>query len=112
MGSDSGVPTYANPNLKPETSDNFEIGARWFSNALTIDGAVFYSNTNDYITTIYNRSDNAEKYENVAKAKTFGAELSLSYRISESGFEPYTVLTWLRRQYDDGAGFKTRQRLS
>lgn len=28
MGSDSGVPTYANPNLKPETSDNFEIGAR------------------------------------------------------------------------------------
>ena len=107
MGSDSGVPTYANPNLKPETSDNFEIGARWFSNASTIDGAVFYSNTNDYITTIYNRSDNAEKYENVAKAKTFGAELSLSYRISESGFEPYTVLTWLRRQYDDGAGFKT-----
>ena len=47
------------------------------------------------------------QYDNVAKAKTFGAELSLAYRIAETGFEPYTVLTWMRRQYDNGTGFKT-----
>lgn len=99
--------TKANPDLKPETSDNFEIGARWLSKALTADGAIFYSDTDDYIATVFKASSRSYQYDNVAKAKTFGAELSLAYRIAETGFEPYTVLTWMRRQYDNGTGFKT-----
>ena len=44
--------TYANPDLKPETSDNFEIGARWNSTGLSADLAIFYSTADDYIATL------------------------------------------------------------
>ena len=47
-----GELTYANPDLKPETSDNFEIGARYTNGILTVDGSIFYSQADDYITTI------------------------------------------------------------
>lgn len=99
--------TYANADLKPEESDNFEIGARWVSGALTADIAAFYSKADNYIDTLYNADLKAYRYENVAQAETFGAELSASVRLGASGFEPYAVLTWTRRQYDDGQGFST-----
>ena len=106
MGHGSST-TYANPDLKPETSDNFEIGARWLSKALTVDATVYYTETDDYITTIYKTAKKGYQYDNVAKAKSFGAEFSVAYRVGMTGFEPYTTLTWMRRQYDDGAGFTT-----
>lgn len=106
MGQSSSI-TYANPNLKPETSNNFEVGARWNTARLTTDFAIFYSDADDYIATLYNVSKKAYQYTNVASAKTFGAELTAAYKILETGFEPYASLTWIRRQFDDGQGFKT-----
>ena len=70
--------TYANPDLKPETSDNFEIGARWNSTGLSADLAIFYSTADDYIATLYNAQKRGYQYNNVAEAKTFGVELTLS----------------------------------
>ena len=37
MGTGSASTTLANPDLKPETSDNFEIGARWYKHGVTLD---------------------------------------------------------------------------
>ena len=110
MGQSAGT-THANPNLKPETSNNFELGARWNTQKLTTDLALFYSDANDYIATLPIPSSTAGEfdyqYTNIASAKTFGAELSIAYKVMETGFEPYTTLTWMRRQFDDGLGFKT-----
>lgn len=99
--------TYANADLEPETSDNFEIGARWNSAAVSADLALFYSKADNYITTIYKNSLRGNQYDNVAEATTFGAELSASVRITDTGFEPYLTATWMRRQFDDGSGFST-----
>lgn len=90
--------TYANPDLKPETSDNFEIGARYTNGILTVDGSIFYSKADDYITTIA-ISDSINKYTNMGEAETLGLELDTSVKLGD--FEPYTVLTLMRREYKE-----------
>lgn len=103
----AGSMTYANAGLKPETSDNFEIGARWNSAAASADLALFYSKADNYITTVYKSGLRGYQYDNVAEASTFGAELSASVRLADTGFEPYLTVTWMRRQFDNGSGFST-----
>lgn len=93
-----GELTYANPDLKPETSDNFEIGARYTNGILTVDGSIFYSKADDYITTIA-ISDGINKYTNMGEAETLGLELDTSVKLGD--FEPYTVLTLMRREYKE-----------
>ena len=110
MGSMDGSQTYGNPDLKPETSDNFELGARYANGPLSVDVATFLSLADDYIGTVpYSGGlvpSSDRIYENIAEAKTFGVELSASYRFT-NGIEPYVTLTWMRRQYDYGTGFTT-----
>ena len=97
-----------NPDLDPETSNNFEIGARYNPGSLSLDAAVFYSIADDYIASLPINSEE-DRYSNVANAKTFGSELTASYRFATAygDFTPYAALTWMRRQYDDGQGWKT-----
>lgn len=102
MGMSSGS-TLANPDLKPETSNNFEIGSRYSNGSLTLDAALFYSDADDYITTIP-ITDEISQYTNVGKAKTIGFELDGSVKLGN--FEPYTTLTLLRREYQEN-GIKT-----
>lgn len=92
--------TKANPNLKPETTDNFEIGARYQNAGLMLDAAVFYSEADNYITAV-NRSVSGTyryQYDNIAKAKTLGFEMTSSLRMGD--FEPYTSVTLLSREYE------------
>jgi hemoglobin/transferrin/lactoferrin receptor protein len=98
--------TYSNPDLKPETSDNFELGARWQKGGFKIDTAVFYNTADDYIATLWNASLGGYQYQNVAKAKTFGWEMDTSWKIGDTGFEPYAFTTVMRRQFKSD-GFKT-----
>ena len=105
-----GGTIYGNPNLDPETSNNFEVGARYNPGNLSLDAALFYSIADDYIASVLTKSGSGiYTYTNVADARTFGSELSAAYRFAtEYGdFTPYVSLTWMRRQYDDGAGWKT-----
>lgn len=93
-----GELTYANPDLKPETSDNFEIGARYTNGIVTVDGSIFYSKADDYITTIA-LSDGVNQYTNMGEAETYGFELDASVKFGN--FEPYTVLTLMSREYKE-----------
>ena len=97
----TGNPTYSNPDLKPETSDNFELGARWSNGMASIDAAVFYNDAEDYIAVL--KTGSVDRYENVAKAKSYGLEVAASAYLGETGFEPYVNLTMMKRQYDNGA---------
>lgn len=98
MGSTDGI-TRANPDLKPETSDNFEIGLRYDNQRFIFDGAIFYSDADDYITTVPVAGSEDSQYSNMGKAKTLGLELTSSLKLGE--FEPYTVLTLLNRKYEE-----------
>ncbi len=95
-----GVTIYGNPDLKPETSDNFEIGARYNYKGFTSDLAAFYSVADDYINTVDISSSEMTR-ENIAKAKTYGLEAVLRYDF-ENGFSPYVNATLMRREFDDG----------
>lgn len=97
MGQPSGS-TLANPNLKPETSNNFEVGARFLHDGVSVDSTVFYTDSKDFITT-RQISRTQSQYHNVAKAKTLGLELATSWDIQQSGVEPYLTLTVLDRRY-------------
>lgn len=91
-----------NPNLKPETSNNYEFGARYTPGNWTFDGAVFLSDANDYIyRQIVNPRDDISRNANVASARTYGAELAAAYAF-DCGLTPYISGTWLRRKYDYG----------
>lgn len=99
MGSTST--TLGNPDLKPETSNNFEVGARWMSNSIMLDAAMFYSEAKNYIQALP-ISSSQSRYENVGEATTYGLELTGSYEIKSIGLEPYVNLTLMRRQFDYG----------
>lgn len=97
-----GETTYANPDLKPETSDNFEIGMRWNHKVFTLDSALFYSKADDYIDTLkMTDSTGAEynQYSNVSEATTYGLETSFSLNVFDN-FEPYTTFTLMRRKFE------------
>ena len=95
---------FGNPKLKPEESNNFEVGFRWDDGQLFADYALFYTLTDNYIET--KRKTNGGMggrptytYQNIAEAKSYGAELSLSYLIDNT-YEPYANLTYMIREYE------------
>ena len=91
-----------NPGLKPETSNSYEIGARYVHEGLSVDVAAFYSDADDYIyNSTINAAEKLSHYVNVSSAKTHGVELAASYDF-ENGLTPYVSATWMRRKFDYG----------
>lgn len=90
-----------NPDLKPEESDNFELGFRWDDGALAADFAVFYTIADNYIETKQTKMGQPIEYtfQNIAQATTYGSDLSLAYLI-DGTYEPYVNLTYLVREYE------------
>lgn len=96
----SSDPTYPNPDLDPETSNNYEVGARYDDGALNLDVAFFMSNAKDYITTTAVTGGN--QFTNVDEADTYGIEASAGYTFRSLFLTPYASGTWLKRHYDSG----------
>lgn len=77
-----GVNYLANTNIKPERSDNFNLGAfyntfLWTDHYLNIDISGFYRNADNYISSI--RLDDKYQYQNVHGAKLYGFEFDMRY---------------------------------
>jgi hemoglobin/transferrin/lactoferrin receptor protein len=91
-----------NPNLKAETSNNFEIGARYMDEHWDIDLAVFLTQSKNFIDSISatNNPTGIGTYVNGDKARTVGAELSLSYAIQydDITMTPYASGAFLQRK--------------
>ncbi|GAB1534523.1 TonB-dependent receptor [Geovibrio sp. ADMFC3] len=102
----SSTPTFSNPDLDPETSDNFEVGVRFSNKMADIDLAVFHTKSEDYITThtIPYGSGTALEFTNIDKAETTGAELMTKVFIGD--FTPYINGAYMRRKYEQ-EGFST-----
>lgn len=104
-----GTLTYGNPDLDPETSRSYEIGARYNANGLGLDVTGFYTTADDYIATIHcgtgaacpAGATTAEYiYDNVTAATTFGIELLAEYTIPGTAFIPYVNGAWTRRKLE------------
>ncbi|MFT0531240.1 TonB-dependent receptor plug domain-containing protein [Castellaniella hirudinis] len=103
----SGNLTRANPGLKPETSQNYELGARYQHAGVVLDSAVFYTRAKDYISSTrcaaagtcpagYGVNDYT--YVNANRAETHGVELVAEYALPGTNFTPYVSGAWMQRE--------------
>lgn len=68
-------------DLKPESTNSFEIGANGASGAFNYDLALYYNDIKDMITE--KQQGGYITFVNLNKAKTYGFELSMGYNISD-----------------------------
>jgi len=98
----SSDPTFANPDLDPETSDNFEVGVRFDNKDFLLDLAGFYSSADDYITTV--AVTGGRQFDNVNEATTYGVEMLAQYTFESVEITPYINGTWIQRKFKTDAG--------
>lgn len=87
-----------NADLRPETTDNWELGVKKQLGAKTsITADVFKARTKDYIFAvahgIYGEDNYFKQYENIGNADTKGFELSLNHTFSDL-WSSYANYTW------------------
>lgn len=103
------------PNLKPETSVNYEVGMRLQRGGLVVDATAFYSESEDYI---HHQSCTAEDncpgrrdriYLNIGESQAHGVELYVTYAGGPWGLQPYANVTWMERrnEFDDFSTWDT-----
>ncbi|MDR2503943.1 MAG: TonB-dependent receptor, partial [Deltaproteobacteria bacterium] len=90
---------YPNPKLKPETSQNFEAGARYSAGGLSADLSLYYNRARNYISMRPIPGTSDAIFSNVGRAETGGAELTLGYTLPV-GLEPYLSGAYMRRVFD------------
>lgn len=109
-----GTTLVGNPNLKPETSTTYELGARYASGTTVLDATLFHARARDYISTVSvggaagpGRPGSTNTYRNVDAARSFGLELHAEHGLREWGLTPYASLTVMRRQLRYANGYHT-----
>lgn len=106
--------SYVNPapDLKPETSDNLELGLRWERGGVALDVTAFYSTSDDYISQLPCTPEDLcpgrrdRLYQNVGKSRAHGIEWQAQYSSADSSLSPYVNLTWMKRR-NEFADFST-----
>lgn len=96
-----------NPDLDPETSVNYELGARYDNGNTMLDATLFYTDADDYILRQQvQEAPRRYQFVNVAGAKTWGLEL-YAETLLPWGFTPYLSAALIKRKLDFGGGYET-----
>ncbi|MFP4445686.1 MAG: TonB-dependent receptor plug domain-containing protein [Desulfosudaceae bacterium] len=95
-----------NPDLKPESSQTYEVGLDYSKKMFTAGLNWFYTDFADKITYAYNPVTDITLYENAGEANLTGFEGNLSFDIGalfQWNFElaPYASFTWLTAYEDE-----------
>ena len=86
--------THPNPYLRPETTDNWELGMKKsIASKTEVHADVFYAKTKDYIDNPYLPDSKEKQYQNVGDAKTHGFEISINQHHSDN-WTSYINYTW------------------
>lgn len=96
-----GNTIHSNPDLAPETIDNWEIGMKKkVGNKTDIHADVFYAKTTDAIQLVKLDDEGTDKkYQNVGEAKTHGFEIAVSQKHSDN-WTSYINYTWQTGKID------------
>ena len=89
-----------NTALLPQTSRQFELGAKWRSGAFSIDAALFKVAVNDEIGVATNAGGRSA-FQNVGRTERSGAELALGWRFAPQ-WRTQLAVTLLDATYRDG----------
>ena len=95
-----------NPDLKPETSTNYEVGFELHKKDWNFSAVAFKNDVEDMIIAYYNSALLSREWVNVATAKTSGIELQGSVTIN-TAFSVSGNFTHLKADYTDGDGKET-----
>lgn len=99
-----GNTIHSNPDLAPETIDNWEIGMKKkVGNQTDIHADVFYAKTTDAIQLV-ELDDENKKYQNVGEAKTHGFEIAVSQKHSDN-WTSYINYTWQTGKINDDKNY-------
>lgn len=99
--------TRGNPDLKPEASTSYELGARVDRDNWVLDATVFYSDAKDYIASVPDGPRDFT-YVNVNAARSWGAELTAEFDSGVWGLRPYANVAWLQREFTYSNGYATK----
>lgn len=93
----------SNPDLKAERATNYEIGGSRQFGRLRVEGALFYSDIDDAIVSVRPAGfpANSTQRQNLGSAEYYGAELSLTARVSQT-FEVGANYTYTHRAFEIG----------
>lgn len=73
-----------NPELKPETADNYDLSySGKFMNKLSVQASVYYSHISDAILSVSNVQPGKSQMQNTGAAEFMGSELSAHYTIKK-----------------------------
>jgi outer membrane receptor protein involved in Fe transport len=84
----NGYTVVANLDLKPESSNNLNVGAyygfRVNKHRLFVEGSWFYRNANDFIyAVVYQSNSSVSRFENTSKVKVKGMEADVKYNYGD-----------------------------
>lgn len=85
--------------LKPEISDNFDLGLRYEGERLLLAPTLYYAKSRDKEVSTYDPLVNVSYYQSVAKAIAIGAELEGSYRFG-GGLSAIFALSYNKFSFD------------
>lgn len=71
---------YGNPDLKPETSHNFQLSAEYTRRLLNITVGGFCNLVDNRITTAWSQALNGQLYTNIGRVNIAGIDANLSWR--------------------------------
>lgn len=94
-----GTHYIGNADLKPETSDTYEIGFDISGNHADFSATYFWTKTHDFIQGVNNRVTREYRYFNMDKAYRSGAELALSFDIGGLVGREYELRPYLNFNY-------------
>ena len=91
-----------NSALKPQTSRQIEVGAKWREPArgVTLDAAVFRADTDEEIG-IASTANGRSTFQNVGRTERQGVELAAGWQATKT-LHAALALTWLDATYRDG----------
>lgn len=94
-----------NPDLRPERSTTFELGARLSRGGTLIDATLFYADATDYIAKM--GTTRLKQYQNVDEARSWGLELMAEHRIDAWELTSYVTGAAIRRELGYANGYTT-----
>lgn len=105
--------TISNPNLKPEESTSYEIGInQQIINGLDANLAVYRTNIDNLITSVYDPALFKSQWQNIANTKLTGAEADLKWKLDNGLFAStsYAYVQPIKEGLNGGADSELQRR--
>ncbi|AHE56670.1 TonB-dependent receptor [Sphingomonas sanxanigenens] len=90
----------------PETTDNFDLGARYRSNGLVAQVSLWYTKYTDRLASAYDPEIDRTIYRNLGRVDKYGIDGSISYRIIPE-FQVYAFGSYLKSEIKDNVQLGT-----